>query len=828
MRGASAVGSAPSWPEFRRRRPLAVTIAITLATLTVTAMGAPAPADAAGPDCPGVAIFAFRGTDEPNVGVGVDGNHHYGGDLTTNGWEGERVSRILDSYSRIPAYGDGFRPDQVDVIGVGYDPVAKSGYRADGIQKNVDSNNRERIIGDVYDSSLTGQVAGLRSIADYLGERPLGCRTSVMMVGYSQGAMVTHTLASALEANTGGTLSPKAAFVYNLGDPYQKKNEPSTTGSGAGGTGFYRTGTTGSTASSLDSFYAISGGKRSLCHKGDPFCDYNWALVGFGAMIEPTEHLNYFLDTGERNTEARQLADAAHAAWLQSNETIPPVKRSAVDTVLAIDTTGSMSPYIAQAIDSARAIAEKTLASATTGRVGLVEYKDHGDSVVSRLVVPLTGDVAEFETGLDELYASGGGDYPEAVYSGIVRSLGVDWNPTAARSVVVLGDAPPQDPEPVTGLTAADIIAMLKGTQLVPDLDLPETGFRAVSPSETAMVEAQADAEPTAAGLPVTLYGLSASADLTAALTPIAEATGGSVTDLGSPAEVGDAIINSIEDSATAPEAIVSAVGAATAGIPLVISGVGSTSIDAKPSYDFDLDGDGAFELASAMGIVTHVFPAAGASTIGLRVTDSRGRAAIATAVVNVIDGKIEAPYLDPDDSDTAIEGVSVTPTSAKAGETVRVHVGNLPSGTQVAVRLVAPTTDSASPWVEEPVTVVGPLLADEVVEGIDLKLEAGLTAGNYSVLVVTESNLHGEVTLAVDAASTSTPTPTPTPTVSPTPAPTPAGNPTTDDSAGDSSGSNGELANSGLDNVPIWVATTLLLGGALVLLLSRLRARKR
>lgn len=44
---------------------------------------------------------------------------------------------------------------------------------------------------------------------------------------------------------------------------------------------------------------------------------------------------------------------------------------------------------------------------------------------------------------LKNLYASGGGDGPEAVTAGIREALELDWRPNAAKVCILIADAPP-------------------------------------------------------------------------------------------------------------------------------------------------------------------------------------------------------------------------------------------------------------------------------------------------------------------------------------------------------------------------------------------------
>lgn len=44
---------------------------------------------------------------------------------------------------------------------------------------------------------------------------------------------------------------------------------------------------------------------------------------------------------------------------------------------------------------------------------------------------------------LSSLYASGGGDGPEAVTAALAEVLNMEWRPNASKMVVLIADAPP-------------------------------------------------------------------------------------------------------------------------------------------------------------------------------------------------------------------------------------------------------------------------------------------------------------------------------------------------------------------------------------------------
>ena len=134
------------------------------------------------------------------------------------------------------------------------------------------------------------------------------------------------------------------------------------------------------------------------------------------------------------------------------------------DVVFVIDTTASMRNDIDATKVATNQLASRLAAADGTSRVGLVEYRDVGDDFQSRTVIPLTSDFGRFRAGLNGLTVAGGGDDNESMYSGIARGLCQSWLPDRTNAIIVIGDAPPKDPEPVTGLTANAVVALANGT----------------------------------------------------------------------------------------------------------------------------------------------------------------------------------------------------------------------------------------------------------------------------------------------------------------------------------------------------------------------------
>jgi hypothetical protein len=132
--------------------------------------------------------------------------------------------------------------------------------------------------------------------------------------------------------------------------------------------------------------------------------------------------------------------------------------------VFAIDTTGSMSPYINSVVAAASSIVSALDAAHADYRVGLVDYKDadygcgNYDAVTD---LAFSSSKSAILSALSALQSkvSGGCDTPEDVYSGIHRALGFPWRNGVSKSVIFMGDAPGHDPEPHSGLTLNTIKA---------------------------------------------------------------------------------------------------------------------------------------------------------------------------------------------------------------------------------------------------------------------------------------------------------------------------------------------------------------------------------
>ena len=118
-----------------------------------------------------------------------------------------------------------------------------------------------------------------------------------------------------------------------------------------------------------------------------------------------------------------------------------------IDVVFVLDTTGSMGGLLQTAKEKIWSIAT-TMASAQQTpeiRIGLVAYRDRGDSYVTK-IVDLSDDLDSVYAKLMDFEANGGGDTPESVNKALydaVHNMSWSQQDQAYQVIFIIGDAPP-------------------------------------------------------------------------------------------------------------------------------------------------------------------------------------------------------------------------------------------------------------------------------------------------------------------------------------------------------------------------------------------------
>ncbi|KAF8895365.1 hypothetical protein BD779DRAFT_1668650 [Infundibulicybe gibba] len=128
----------------------------------------------------------------------------------------------------------------------------------------------------------------------------------------------------------------------------------------------------------------------------------------------------------------------------------PEDGRKMLDLVFVQDCTGSQGSYISSATKNIEQICGHIFESGKLQaredlRVGLVAFRDHPPQDHTYIVknFGFSSDISKVHKDLSGLYASGGGDGPEAVTAALAEALHMDWRDYASKMVVLIADAPP-------------------------------------------------------------------------------------------------------------------------------------------------------------------------------------------------------------------------------------------------------------------------------------------------------------------------------------------------------------------------------------------------
>lgn len=171
-----------------------------------------------------------------------------------------------------------------------------------------------------------------------------------------------------------------------------------------------------------------------------------------------------------------------------------------VDVVFVLDTTGSMGGLIETAKEKIWSIAT-TMASAQQTpeiRIGLVAYRDRGDSYVTK-VVDLSADLDSVYATLMDFEADGGGDTPESVNKALydaVHNMSWSQQDQAYQAIFLVGDAPPhmdynevRYPEIVASALDKGIVVNTIQCGNIPSAVAPWTQIASLSHGEFFQVE---------------------------------------------------------------------------------------------------------------------------------------------------------------------------------------------------------------------------------------------------------------------------------------------------------------------------------------------------
>jgi Mg-chelatase subunit ChlD len=242
---------------------------------------------------------------------------------------------------------------------------------------------------------------------------------------------------------------------------------------------------------------------------------------GYSGMIDAEAAVIYALQTRNQSV----------------NRVINTGMNDGLDLCFVVDTTGSMGPYIDDAKANMRSILSVLEDKSENFRVAIVDYRDFpsrtgaSQDYPSKLQLDFTSDADAIIAAINALNLGHGGDTPETVYSGLMEAIALDWRANAQKAIIVLGDAPPLDPEPYTGYTFNSVLAALYEADIRIDIDASDS--RVFGETESL----------------IKVYPIGTNADSAARafFQSIANDTGGLFSDISAASEVSGAIIDSIE-----------------------------------------------------------------------------------------------------------------------------------------------------------------------------------------------------------------------------------------------------------------------------------------
>lgn len=198
---------------------------------------------------------------------------------------------------------------------------------------------------------------------------------------------------------------------------------------------------------------------------------------------------------------------------------------------------------------------------------------------------------------------TGGGDWPETVYSGVTSALNLSWRSGVRKIAIVLGDAPAKEPEPHTGHDAHSVAVHALGVD------------------------------------PVEVYAID-TGSLTSPLSNVqslVDETGGSTFLLDPNSDIPTLITEAMTTALSKPFGWLQGPIIGEVGESLEFDARGSYAIGSVlTSYEWDFDSDGVIDETTTSGLVKHAFAAPFTGTASVTVTDALGAMSRGSAPISV------------------------------------------------------------------------------------------------------------------------------------------------------------------------------------------------
>lgn len=478
--------------------------------------------------------------------------------------------------THMPAVGVSYRVSDVD-----YPAVGITAFNALGIWV---SGGEAFKFGD-------SMRTGADNLVKYYENRVKQCGgTKFVVTGYSQGAMA---MARALERMD----ARRVLYVAAMGDPelYLPEGEGATPPACRGeGLSVYRAHVpnchTKQGILGARKPYEVAGynGKFGLwCIEEDMICGSSRNL------LINSGHSKYD-DLGHFEAAVRQAILRIQQEFFGIVQ-IGVGKQVAMDTAILIDSTGSMAEFIFRYKAEALRLAELTYGGG--GRVALYEYRDLLDPFDLVQLCDFECSFSEFKDKLDRIRTMNGGDWQESLLNGALGVMNtLEWRKGATKSIVVLTDASYHSPD-------RDGTALEQVVRRSLEID------------------------------PVNIYVVTESGVLEA-YTELTELTGGKVFEIGEMEETTNFMISR-------PVAILPfEIYYGAVGERFYFDASDSYGVAAEIDYyEWDLDGDGEFELQTEGASASKMYFDEGEHFVVVKVVARDGGFATMSARVIVGDG---------------------------------------------------------------------------------------------------------------------------------------------------------------------------------------------
>ena len=441
---------------------------------------------------------------------------------------------------------------------------------------------------------------GIKELRAYVSSVEAFCpKTKFVLGGYSQGAMVLSASLPAFDAD-------KIIYVSTFGDPKLYLPEGKATILGAipklpdacRGINLspYRI-----SVPDCRAYEGILGSYRpyqpdDYAGKLGTWCNEKDIMCSSGASI--SDHTSYASSHLYRDAAAviaRKLALAfpTHSAWPSA------LKFAKHNVAFVIDSTYSMSSHIKKYRAQAKELASRVKSDG--GSVALIEYRDLNESYRPRSLCDFSDNLEDFGDKIDSLRLDGGGRTSnESALSAILFAMNsLDWQSGATKTIILLTDAGPD----YDGTTLTDVVQR--------SLEIDPVNIFVLSPTQQTLKPAN---------------------------QKLAEATSGQVFTL----DTADTLLDTVLNRPVARLALSSYSGQVSdefifdASASYTLSSGVAQETGNGLRFDWDLDGDGDFELLDADPVISHTYTRETEHFLQVRVTDSSGRVSTMSAKISI------------------------------------------------------------------------------------------------------------------------------------------------------------------------------------------------